>query len=154
MEKIAVSAMSCTANTKDRDDVIWVVVMENVPPLKAAINTIQQSVTTRTGHESHCSLVGPVQGAAFGPSDVGSCINERRHCGLHCGHLNHPGASLKAVRRVSGTRVAIAAVIPYHRPSRLGSENGKADPTNIVRRKDLVVMRQPHHYQPLVKWHQ
>lgn len=27
-------------------------------------------------------------------------------------------------------------------------------PTNIVRRKDLVVMRQPHHYQPLVKWHQ
>lgn len=27
-------------------------------------------------------------------------------------------------------------------------------PTNIVRRKDLVVMRQPHHYQPFVKWHQ
>jgi len=27
-------------------------------------------------------------------------------------------------------------------------------PTNIVRRKDLVVMRQPHHYQPLAKWHQ
>lgn len=24
-------------------------------------------------------------------------------------------------------------------------------PTNIARRKDLVVMRQPHHYQPLVK---
>nr|WP_225339352.1 hypothetical protein [Agrobacterium tumefaciens] len=27
-------------------------------------------------------------------------------------------------------------------------------PTNIARLKDLVVMRQPHHYQPLVKWHQ
>ncbi|CDZ55477.1 HepT-like ribonuclease domain-containing protein [Neorhizobium galegae] len=29
---------------KIADDVIWVVVMENVPPLKAAIKTIQQSV--------------------------------------------------------------------------------------------------------------
>lgn len=27
-------------------------------------------------------------------------------------------------------------------------------PTNIVRRKDLVVMRLPHHYHDLVKWHQ
>ncbi|MGX9425592.1 MULTISPECIES: nitrilase-related carbon-nitrogen hydrolase [Bradyrhizobium] len=27
-------------------------------------------------------------------------------------------------------------------------------PTNIVRRKDLVVMRLPHHYLPLVTWHQ
>jgi hypothetical protein len=27
-------------------------------------------------------------------------------------------------------------------------------PTNVVRRKDLVVMRLPHHYAPLVKWHQ
>lgn len=27
-------------------------------------------------------------------------------------------------------------------------------PTNIVRRKDLVVMRLPHHYGELVKWHQ
>ncbi|MBR1239059.1 amidohydrolase [Bradyrhizobium sp. AUGA SZCCT0274] len=27
-------------------------------------------------------------------------------------------------------------------------------PTNIVRRKDLVMMRLPHHYPALVKWHQ
>ena len=27
-------------------------------------------------------------------------------------------------------------------------------PTNIVRRKDLVMMRLPHHYPDLVKWHQ
>jgi predicted amidohydrolase len=27
-------------------------------------------------------------------------------------------------------------------------------PTNVVRRKDLVVMRLPHHYAPLIKWHQ
>lgn len=27
-------------------------------------------------------------------------------------------------------------------------------PTNIVRRKDLVMMRLPHHYLPLVTWHQ
>jgi hypothetical protein len=27
-------------------------------------------------------------------------------------------------------------------------------PTNIVRRKDLVAMRLPHHYAELVKWHQ
>jgi predicted amidohydrolase len=27
-------------------------------------------------------------------------------------------------------------------------------PTNVVRRKDLVVMRLPHHYAELVKWHQ
>lgn len=27
-------------------------------------------------------------------------------------------------------------------------------PTNIVRRKDLVTMRLPHHYLPLVTWHQ
>lgn len=27
-------------------------------------------------------------------------------------------------------------------------------PTNIVRRKDLVTMRLPHHYLPLVQWHQ
>jgi predicted amidohydrolase len=27
-------------------------------------------------------------------------------------------------------------------------------PTNIVRRKDLVAMRLPHHYADLVKWHQ
>ena len=27
-------------------------------------------------------------------------------------------------------------------------------PTNIVRRKDLVVMRLPHHYPELVRWHQ
>jgi len=27
-------------------------------------------------------------------------------------------------------------------------------PTNVVRRKDLVVMRLPHHYLPLVTWHQ
>lgn len=27
-------------------------------------------------------------------------------------------------------------------------------PTNVVRRKDLIVMRLPHHYLPLVTWHQ
>jgi hypothetical protein len=27
-------------------------------------------------------------------------------------------------------------------------------PTNVVRRKDLVAMRLPHHYPDLVKWHQ
>lgn len=27
-------------------------------------------------------------------------------------------------------------------------------PTNVVRRKDLVMMRLPHHYPELVKWHQ
>jgi predicted amidohydrolase len=27
-------------------------------------------------------------------------------------------------------------------------------PTNVVRRKDLVAMRLPHHYADLVKWHQ
>ncbi|KJC33603.1 amidohydrolase [Bradyrhizobium sp. LTSP885] len=27
-------------------------------------------------------------------------------------------------------------------------------PTNVVRRKDLITMRLPHHYLPLVKWHQ
>ncbi len=27
-------------------------------------------------------------------------------------------------------------------------------PTNIVRRNGLVLMRQPHHYRLLVKWHE
>jgi len=28
---------------------------------------------------------------------------------------------------------------------------GSRYPTNVVRRKDLVAMRQPHHYKPLIE---
>ncbi|WGD32184.1 nitrilase-related carbon-nitrogen hydrolase [Ancylobacter sp. WKF20] len=41
-----------------------------------------------------------------------------------------------------GTGVAVATVDTTNLDSRY--------PTNVVRRKDLVLMRQPHHYQPLI----